>query len=156
MDNGLHFRPATAQDFAAVLDLATQLARHIEAAPPPLTFGQFEARYLGTDPRMHLLLAVKDGHVAGLVSWILTHELYSGEARVYISDLAVDGAARGQGIGTALLAEVKAWARRHGAAKLGWEVWRRNASAKAFYAGQGAEADNEAIPYVLTLNETQS
>lgn len=156
MEYKLQFRAAEARDFEAVLDLAAQLALHIEAPIPQLTAGQFAARYLGTDPGMHLLLAVRDGEVAGMVSWTLTHELYSGESRVYISDLAVDHSSRGQGVGDALMAEVKAWARRHGAAKLGWEVWHRNESAKAFYARQGAQVDVEAIAYVLTLDETVS
>jgi hypothetical protein len=32
---------------------------------------------------MRLLLALDDGRVVGMVAWALTHELYSGEARVY-------------------------------------------------------------------------
>ncbi len=156
MDAGLHLRQATQTDFDAVLNLATQLAHHIEAPAPPLTLAQFQARYLGDPPAMHLLLAVQHERVVGLVAWVLTHELYSADTRVYISDLAVDDAARGLGVGTALMAQVKDWAHRHGAAKLGWEVWYRNDSAKAFYASQGAEIDSEAVAYVLDLSEAMS
>ena len=68
----------------------------------------------------------------------MTHELYSAATRVYISDVSVDRSIRGQGVGAALMAQVKTWARIHNASKLGWEVWHRNVEAKAFYEKLGA------------------
>lgn len=155
MKHGLTFRYAVAADFAAVLELASQLAFQIEAPAPTLTASQFETYYVSRHGPMQLLLAVKDSQVVGMISWTLTHELYSAETRVYISDVSIDRAARGQGIGTALMAEVKAWARAHNASKLGWEVWYRNSAAKAFYKRLGASVDEEAIPFVLTLREEE-
>jgi GNAT superfamily N-acetyltransferase len=153
MNAHLTFRFAMVQDFAAVLDLACQLARQIEAPSPPLTLAQFECYYTGPHAPMRLLLALREGQVVGIISWIVTHELYSAETRVYISDVSVDKAARGQGIGKALMAEVGRWARAHRASKLGWELWHRNFDAKAFYDRLGASIDQEAIPYVLSLAE---
>jgi ribosomal protein S18 acetylase RimI-like enzyme len=153
MKHGLTLRYAVAADFAAVLELASQLATHIEAPAPPLTPAQFERYYLSPHAPMHLLLAVQDRRTVGMISWTLTHELYSADTRVYISDLSIDHAVRGQGIGAALMAEVKLWARAHDASKLGWEVWHRNFAAKAFYERQGASIDEEAIPYVLELKD---
>jgi ribosomal protein S18 acetylase RimI-like enzyme len=100
---------------------------------------------------MSLLLAVHDNRVVGMISWTLTHELYSADTRVYISDLSVDCAARGKGIGTALMIEVMAWARANNVSKLAWEVWHRNSSAKAFYERFGASVDQEAIPHILAV-----
>jgi len=153
--NGLSFREAEEADFPAVVDLATQLANHIQEAAPPLTLKNFVDFYLAPHAPMRLLLAVIEGRVVGLIAWILTHELYSAERRVYISDVSVDKAVRGRGVGTALLAHVAQWARDHGAAKMGWEVWHRNAEAKAFYQKLGAAVDREAIPYGLTLVDEQ-
>ena len=154
MSHTLTFRFAAAADFAVVLELASQLASHIEAEAPPLTAAQFERYYVGPEAPMRLLLAVHGNRVLGMISWTLTHELYSADARVYISDVSVDYASRGQGIGTALMAEVVAWARASQASKLGWEVWHRNLSAKAFYERFGASIDQEAIPYVLALKDS--
>jgi GNAT superfamily N-acetyltransferase len=151
MVNGLRFRWAEPSDFEVVLDLASQLARHIEARVPPLTIAQFRNYYVNPQAPMHLLLALHDGRIVGMISWTLTHELYSADTRVYISDVSVDRSARGQGVGAALMAQVKEWAGAHNASKLGWEVWHRNVEAKAFYAKLGASIDEEAIPYVLTL-----
>jgi len=90
---------------------------------------------------MYLLLALDGGRIVGMISWTLTHELYSADSRVYISDLSVESAARGQGVGSALMAQVKIWARTHHATKLGWEVWHHNFVAKAFYEKHGASID---------------
>lgn len=153
MSNLLTFRRAEAADFPVVLGLARQLAAHIEAGSPPLTAEQFEIFYLRPDPPMRLLLANEQDRVVGMISWTVTHELYSAETRVYISDLAVETAARGRGVGAALMKEVIAWAATFGAHKLGWDVWRYNETAKAFYADIGGHVDTEALAYILDLRE---
>ncbi len=153
MTHGLHFRRAVASDFDAVLALAVQLADHIDAPRPPLTVGQFDTWYLRAGTPMHLLLAVNQNRVVGMISWTLTHELYSAQARVYISDLAIDAPARGEGVGRALMNEVIAWAGAHGADKLAWDVWRHNITAKAFYATLGGHIDDDAQPHVLALRD---
>jgi len=155
MKHELTFRYAATADFAAILDLASQLANQIEEDAPPLTVAQYEKYYVGPDAPMRLLLAVRNGEIVGLISWTLTHELYSADTRVYISDVSVDQASRGQGVGAALMAEVKTWALAHGASKLGWEVWHRNFAAQAFYRRLGASIDEEAIPYSLVLTDEE-
>jgi GNAT superfamily N-acetyltransferase len=107
MKDGLTFRWAGVADFETVLDLASQLAIHIEARVPPLTVEQFETYYVNPHAPMHLLLALNDGRIVGMISWTLTHELYSADTRVYISDVSVESTARGQGVGAALMAQVR-------------------------------------------------
>ena len=151
MGRNLLFRPAEASDFDAVRELSASLARHIEASPPAFTDAQFAARYVGPDAPMHLLLAIDGDGVRGLITWTVTYELYSGDARLYISDLVVAPDARGRGTGAALMAEVIRWARSRNIAKLGWEVWYRNETAMAFYEAMGASRDREALPYVIEV-----
>jgi ribosomal protein S18 acetylase RimI-like enzyme len=60
---------------------------------------------------------------------------------VYVASLAVAPAARGRGVGSALMAAVEAEARCRGAARLALDVSRANAGGRAFYARLGfAEA----------------
>jgi GNAT superfamily N-acetyltransferase len=153
MDGAISCRWAQAGDFETVRRLSAELAQHIEAEPPALTAEGFRASHLGAEAPMKLLLAERDGAVAGLVAWTVVHELYSGQTGLYISDLVVDRRARGQGVGQALMEVVKAWARAAGVRKLGWDVWRANTSAMAFYDGLGASADAEAVPYRLMLED---
>ncbi|MBN9660924.1 MAG: GNAT family N-acetyltransferase [Acidobacteria bacterium] len=148
-------RRASEKDFEAVLDLACQLADHIQAPRPPLTMQMYEKFYLRPGAPMQLVVAVEGERVVGMISWTLTHELYSAEARVYISDLVVGAGARGRGIGGALMNEAAAWARAHGVHKLGWDVWRFNETAKRFYERFGAHPDEEAIPYALSLKGSE-
>lgn len=152
----LELRRASKMDFEAVLDLAWQLADHIQSPRPPLTLQRYEEFYLRPGAPMQLVLAVESGRVVGMISWTITHELYSAEARLYISDLVVGSTARGHGVGRALMNEAAAWARAYGVPKLGWEVWRFNETAKEFYEKLGGHVDEEALPYVLSLKETES
>jgi GNAT superfamily N-acetyltransferase len=141
-------------DFDAVCGLAEALALHIEEPPPPLTLERYMAFYVGDHAPLHLYLALRENRAVGMIAWVLTHELYSAQAAVYISDIAVHADARGEGVGTALMAQAKAWARANGAAKLGWDVWRHNASAMKFYERLGGRIDPEAVPHLLKLNES--
>jgi GNAT superfamily N-acetyltransferase len=147
----LNFRKAQEGDFTAVRDLAEALAAHIEEPPPPLTRERYLAFYVRDHAPMHLALALRGGRVVGMIAWVLTHELYSARAAVYVSDIAVQADARGQGVGSALMAQAEAWGRAHGAAKLGWDVWKRNAAAMKFYARLGAVVDVEAVPHLMKL-----
>jgi ribosomal protein S18 acetylase RimI-like enzyme len=153
VDDSINFRRAQPEDFEAVLELASQLAVHIKSDVPKLTRERYLACHIGDRAPMHLLLACRGKRVLGMISWILTHELYSGDARVYISDLSVDGSVRNRGVGNALMAQVIAWARAHGAQKIAWEIWHKNFIAKTFYEKLGAVADDEAVPYLLVLKD---
>ena len=151
MSYDLSFRRAQERDFAAVRGLAGQLAAHIEEPPPPLTLERYLAFYVRDHAPMHLVLALHGDRIVGMIAWVLTHELYSACATVYVSDIAVDVAARGRGVGTALMTQATVWARAQGAAKLGWDVWKHNDTAMKFYAGVGAHIDAEAVPHLLQL-----
>jgi len=153
VDEAIRRRWADAADFEPVLDLSSQLARHIEEGVPPLTSEAFCASHIGPEAPMKLLVAEKGGVVVGLAAWTLVHELYSAEAGLYLSDLAVDRAVRGQGVGKALIEGVKAWARDHGVRKLGWDVWHANHTAKRFYEAVGATRSEETHPYKLSLKD---
>ena len=147
----LSIRRAQAGDYAAVRSLADALAVHIEEPPPALSLERYLAFYVREYAPVHLFLALRGERVVGMIAWILTHELYSAQAGIYISDIAVHADARGEGVGRALMAQAKAWARANGAAKLGWDVWRRNATAMKFYERLGAVVDSEAVPHLLKL-----
>lgn len=153
MDGEIGCRWAEEADFDAVLRLSAQLARHIAEEPPALTAEAFAASHVGPAAPMKLLLAERGGQVVGLAAWTLVHELYSGDTGLYISDLVVDQAARGQGVGQVLMERVKVWARAAGVRKLGWDVWHANSSAMGFYTALGGEVNEEAVPYRMVLDK---
>jgi ribosomal protein S18 acetylase RimI-like enzyme len=151
VSEGLSIRKAELRDFDAVRGLAEALAAHIEEPPPPLTLERYLEFYVRDHAPLNLFLALRDDRVVGMIAWILTHELYSANAGLYISDIAVHADARGEGVGTALMAQAKAWGRARGVAKLGWDVWKNNTTAMKFYQRLGAVVDTEAVPHLLKL-----
>ena len=151
MSGELSIRRAQASDYAAVRSLAEALAIHIEEPPPPLTLERYLAFYVREHAPLHLFVALLEDRVVGMIAWILTHELYSAQAGMYISDISVHADARRKGVGGALMTKAKEWAADHGVTKLGWDVWKHNASAMQFYARLGATVDTEAVPHLLRL-----
>ncbi len=69
---------------------------------------------------------------------------------LYVAALAVAPAARGRGVGTALLGRLEAEARRAGRGRLALDVHRGNDAARAFYARRGFAATGGAgaTPFV--------
>jgi len=55
--------------------------------------------------------------------------------------MMVDAAARGRGVGGALLSAAVEWAREHGAHKVALQVWPDNAAAIALYEKHGFEKE---------------
>ncbi|WP_194406590.1 GNAT family N-acetyltransferase [Bradyrhizobium sp. CCBAU 53351] len=151
MSGELNIRKAEASDYAAVRALADALAAHIEEPPPPLTLDRYVAFYAREHAPVHLFVALLGDRVVGMIAWILTHELYSAQAALYISDIAVHADARGKGIGRALMMKAKEWGSDYGVTRLGWDVWKHNASAMRFYERLGATVDTEAVPHLLRL-----
>ena len=151
MSGELSIRRALESDYAAVRSLADALAAHIEEPPPPLTLDRYVAFHIREHAPVHLFVAQLEDRVVGMIAWILTHELYSARAGMYISDIAVHADARRQGVGSALMTKAKEWAADHGVTRLGWDVWKHNTSAMQFYARLGAAPDTEAVPHLLRL-----
>ena len=151
MSGELNIRKAEASDYAAVRDLADALAAHIEEPPPPLTPDRYVAFYVREHAPVHLFVALLGDRVVGMIAWILTHELYSAKAALYISDIAVHADVRGNGVGRALMMKAKEWGSGHGVTRLGWDVWKHDASAMRFYERLGATVDTEAVPHLLEL-----
>lgn len=87
------------------------------------------------NPRAVFLVAADDGRVLG----------YAGMHHVgdegYIANVAVDPAARRQGVARRLLAELEAYGREHALYRLTLEVRASNAAAIALYAGAGYVCD---------------
>lgn len=69
----------------------------------------------------------------GLVQYSLMHRSLSGAQVVYLSDLFCLPQARGQGVGRALIEQVRGFARARGYAPVRWLTAEDNAPARALY-----------------------
>jgi GNAT superfamily N-acetyltransferase len=108
------------------------------------------ARIVDPDSRMSCRVAELDGAVVGFAVW--HHHLASWHVAddCYLEDLFVDPAARGGGIGRALLDDLFALARARGFGRIYWHTNTGNARARALYDSY-APADGH-IRYRLSLS----
>jgi GNAT superfamily N-acetyltransferase len=97
----------------------------------------------GPRPRAFCDIAELDGAAAGFALWFYNFSTFRGRHGIYLEDLFVRPAARGTGLGKALLAGLAERCVRENLARLEWSVLDWNAPAIAFYQSQGAELMSE-------------
>jgi GNAT superfamily N-acetyltransferase len=130
-----------------LLALMQGFERHLNAIDPAehairpdAALAGAAARMLGPEPVGCVLLAERGGAAVGYAAFAPVMWMDDRAPALMLSDLYVDAAARGAGVGRALMAALAGEARAVGARRVIWTVWRRNAPAFAFYRALGAEA----------------
>ena len=88
-------------------------------------------------------MAEVDGRFAGLSLFFPSFSTWFGKPGVYVQDLFVDPAFRGQGIGERLIGETARLARERGATYMRLSVYADNAAAQAFYERIGMSWSRE-------------
>jgi ribosomal protein S18 acetylase RimI-like enzyme len=130
-------RRARLTDAAAILEMANALNRYEGKPPTPLTAEGVARHMLGPRRVLSCVLAELDGAVVGYAAFQPSFDMETGSKGLYMSDLFVKEAARGRGIGRALMEWLAREALRRGGAWLGWGVMKSNAEAQAFYRAVG-------------------
>ena len=142
----LVIRPAVPADAPLIYALIRELADYehllheVRATEPGIA-----AILFGEAPRAFCDIAEVDGEAVGFALWFYNVSTFEGRHGIYLEDLYVRPAARGNGAGKALLRELAARCVTEGLARLEWAVLDWNAPSIAFYDGLGAEAKSEWI-----------
>jgi GNAT superfamily N-acetyltransferase len=140
----LAIRAATAADtdliVQFIMDLAVyeKLAHEARATPEDIARDLF-----GDNPKVFCEIAEWDGKPAGFALWFYTYSTFQGRHGIWLEDLFVDPALRGNGIGKALLTHLARRCVAEGLGRLEWWVLDWNEPSIAFYKGQGAVLQNE-------------
>lgn len=100
-------------------------------------------------PALHGHVAEVDGAVVGMALWFLSYSTWTGTHGIYLEDLFVRPAARGLGVGTALLETLAGICVERGYHRMAWSVLDWNESAIAFYRSIGAGPMSEWTTYRL-------
>jgi GNAT superfamily N-acetyltransferase len=147
----LTIRPATVADAALVLAFIRDLAEY-ERLPHEVVATEELLRetLFGPAPGAEVLLAELDGEPAGFALFFHNFSTFLGRRGLYLEDLLVRPAARGRGVGRALLARLAAIARERECGRFEWSVLDWNESAIGFYRALGAVPMEDWTVYRVT------
>lgn len=141
----LAIRAAAAADAEAIAAMIEELNAHQGDETGHVTAEAVRCDGFGREPpEFRVLLAELDGG-ADPVGYALFHPSWStevGERGFYLYDLHVRDAARGRGVGRALLAALARLARAEGRTFLWWNSKDWNEGARAFYRRLGATEES--------------
>ena len=128
----LVLRGATRADIEAVFELCVRrLAIEHDALDELQTTVEAFARAFAAG-KFHLLVAEVDGALAGAATYQHSYRTWTGES-LYLQDLCVAAAFRGQGVGTQMIRGLAAVAVASGCDRMFWESQVGNARANEFY-----------------------
>ena len=144
-------RPATVADVALILDLIRGLAEY-ERLPNEVVATEEGIRtsLFGPVPAAEVVIAEVDGIAAGFALFFHTYSTFLGRRGLWLEDLFVRPACRGQGIGRTLLAHLAEVAIARGCGRLEWSVLDWNESAIGFYRALGAVPMDEWTTFRVT------
>jgi GNAT superfamily N-acetyltransferase len=91
------------------------------------------SRFLASDEPMHALVAERDGQLLGLAHYLFHRSTISAANSCYLQDLFTAPAARGMGVGRALIEAVYVQARQAGASRVYWQTHETNTTAMQLY-----------------------
>ena len=136
----ISLRPAVENDYPAIVEMFREFAH----------FEHLDERLTNTVEQMknemeffNCFVAVNNGdEIVGYATYFFAYFTWTGKS-LYMDDLYVKENYRGAGIGKLLINKVIEFAKVSGCHKLRWQVSDWNAPAIAFYAGLGAEVDNQ-------------
>lgn len=131
-------RPARLAEAGILAELANDLNDHVGIHGRPFTADRVRADGFGPGALFTPRVAELDGAVVGYVFFSPGYNTDVAARSMWLHDLFVTPAARGQGVGRALMAAVAAETVRLGYASLDWGVHTANVGALDFYARLGA------------------
>jgi len=141
MNDSVSIRRGVRDDIPRVWELVCELAEfehareQVETSPEQLARDGF-----GPNPLFGVLVAQEGEQIVGMALYGFRYSTWQGK-QLYLEDLIVTEAARGHGIGKALLEATMGAAREENCVGLMWQVLDWNTSAIAFYEKCGARFD---------------
>jgi len=144
-------RPATSSDLATIAQLIRELAEYEKLAHDVVFKEDILKQHLfGPRPYAEVLIAEEAGVSVGFALFFHNFSTFLGQPGIYLEDLFVKPANRGQGHGKQLLAALAKLAVERGCGRLEWAVLDWNKPAIGFYESLGARPNEEWTVYRLT------
>ena len=144
----MNIRPAEPRDVPALIAMVLELAAYENAPEQAIaTEADFTRDLFGESPRVHALVVEVSGEVVAYAFYFLNYSTWLGRHGIYLEDLYVRPAFRGQGFGKALLIQLAQQCVEKGYGRLDWSVLDWNTPSREFYGALGAEGLTEWVPY---------
>ncbi len=144
-------RTATAADVAIILRCIQGLAEFERLSHECLaTEDQLRESLFGATPAASVVLAFASGDAAGFALWFPSYSTFLARPGLFLEDLFVFPAFRGQGLGRRLLGELSRIAVERDYGRLEWAVLDWNADAIRFYESVGAVPMHDWTTYRVT------
>jgi diamine N-acetyltransferase len=135
----LAIRRARPDEAGLVLSLVKDLAEYEKLSHEvEATEAMIAEALFGERPRLFCDIAEWNGETAGFAVWFISFSTFSGRSGIYLEDIFVRPALRGNGIGKALLSHLAKVCVGNGWSRLQWSVLDWNAPSIAFYKSLGA------------------
>jgi GNAT superfamily N-acetyltransferase len=147
-------RAALPSDLPLVLALIRELATYekllaeVEVTEARLRDTLFPAG--AAPPAAQVLIGEVDGAAAGFAVYFFNFSTFLGKPGLYLEDLFVRPAARGKGLGSALLRHLVGIAADRGCGRMEWSVLDWNTPAIDFYKRMGAQPLDDWSVFRLT------
>ena len=137
-------RAATPADLPIIAAFIRELADY-EKLAHEVRFDEAELaqNLFGPRPYAEVVIGEIDGEAQGFALFFHNFSTFEGKAGIYLEDLYVRPAARGAGLGLALLQHLASLAVTRGCARLEWSVLDWNEPAIGFYNNLGAKKMDE-------------
>jgi len=159
-------RLATPADAPALFELILALAEYEKLTHEVVGSAEQLAEHLGGDPPLvEALLAEVDQQAVGFALFFGNYSTFLTKPGIYLEDLFVRPAYRGQGIGKSLLSALAKLAVERNCGRMEWNVLDWNEPAIAFYKRIGANilpdwrtcrVTGEAIAQLASLDQSGS
>jgi ribosomal protein S18 acetylase RimI-like enzyme len=136
-------RPATIDDAESVGAMIEEFRSYLTAlGDTGLSFGreQYRRDGFGANPAFKGLIAERGNDMLGYALYAPDYNTDEGRRTIYLHDLFVRAAFRGQGVGDALMERLAEICRAAGGQSIYWHVWHTNESAMRFYERIGARS----------------
>ncbi len=144
----MSIRPAEPRDVPALITMVRELAEYENAPEQAIaTEADFMRDLFGDSPRVHALVVEVSNEVVAYAFYFLNYSTWLGCHGIYLEDLYVRPAFRGEGYGKALLIRLAQECVEKGYGRLDWSVLDWNTPSRDFYAALGAEGLTEWVPY---------
>jgi GNAT superfamily N-acetyltransferase len=128
--------PSDGDAFIALVRAFAAFARL--PAPDDAAAARLLEHAFGPRPRFELRVVELAGELVAYAVFFETYSTFVARPSLYLEDLFVSEAARGRGIGKALLVHLAGLAVERGCGRFEWTVLDWNENARRFYRGLGA------------------